>query len=380
MEQNGNNTQTESTLEFIDRSFEDLRYDKIRKVLYSDLKNCLKNFIRTELLNKTEQGKRDDAEIVFLRDEIAFLRGEMEEKNEVIKTLATKSSLRDDDEISHQKLDIVKNFVHNNLIKSPNCLDFHTPVLPNKSPPSLIYMDTPSSTLNVSEIVMQERELAIKESLNTQLKSIRINKHLSYVAQKNASMKVSECQQRLKSIAGYENYEKKERNYEKSTTCILGDSILKNIQGWKLSQSINNKQNVIVKSFSGATVNCMKAYVKPSLDKHPDKIILHVGTNDLKTALSPENIANGIVELALSINEKNICPIISGLIPHADQYDSKRSLVNEFLQRLCSVRNICFIDHCNIDKNLHLNKSMIHLNKLGSKVVLKNYSKHLQKL
>ena len=102
MEQNGNNTQTESTLEFIDRSLEDLRYDKIRKVLYSDLKNCLKKFIRTELLNRTEQGKGDDTEIVFLRDEIAVLSGEMEEKNEVIKTLATKSSLRDDDEISHQ--------------------------------------------------------------------------------------------------------------------------------------------------------------------------------------------------------------------------------------------------------------------------------------
>ena len=126
-------------------------------------------------------------------------------------------------------------------------------------------------------------------------------------------------------------------------------------------------------------MNCMKAYVKPSLDKHPDRIILHVGTNYLKTASSPEDIASGIVELA-SINEKNICPIISCFIPRADQYDSKRSLVNEFIQRLCSVRNIFFIDHCNIDKNLNLNKSMIHLNKLGSKVVLKNYSTHLQKL
>ena len=193
-------------------------------------------------------------------------------------------------------------------------------------------------------------------------------------------MKLSECQQRLESIAGYENYEKKERNCEKSTTYILGDSMIKNIQGWKLSQRINNKQNVLVKSFSGATVNCMKAYVKPSLDKHPNRIILHVDTNDLNTASSPEDIASGIVELALSINEKNICPIISGLIPRADQYESKRSLVNGFRQRLCSVRNICFIDHCNIDKNVHLNKSMIHLNKLGSKVVLKFFSKHLKKL
>ena len=100
-------------------------------------------------------------------------------------------------------------------------------MLSNKSSSSLIYTDTPSSTLYVSEIVMQERKLAIKESLNAQLKSICINKHLSYVAQKNASMKLFECQQRLKSIAGYENYEKKERNYEKSTTCILGDSIVK---------------------------------------------------------------------------------------------------------------------------------------------------------
>ena len=46
---------------------------------------------------------------------------------------------------------------------------------------------------------------------------------------------------------------------------ILGDSMVKHVEGWKLKKSIDKNRNVYVRSFSGAKVKCMKDYVKPCI-------------------------------------------------------------------------------------------------------------------
>ena len=71
------------------------------------------------------------------------------------------------------------------------------------------------------------------------------------------------------------------RNNETYTTVIVGDSIVKNIYGQKMGNNTNSR--VFVKSFSGATTGDMGHYIKPTLERNPDHVILHVGTNDLKT-------------------------------------------------------------------------------------------------
>ena len=43
---------------------------------------------------------------------------------------------------------------------------------------------------------------------------------------------------------------------------ILGGSIVKHVEGWKLSKNVDRKDKVYVKSFSSAKVKCMKDYVK----------------------------------------------------------------------------------------------------------------------
>ena len=60
---------------------------------------------------------------------------------------------------------------------------------------------------------------------------------------------------------------------------ICGDSMTKYIQAHKLGRSTNDR--VTSKSFSGAKCKDMKHYIMPTLEKKPDEIILHVGTNDL---------------------------------------------------------------------------------------------------
>ena len=48
--------------------------------------------------------------------------------------------------------------------------------------------------------------------------------------------------------------QKKESNHEKTVVAILGDSIVKDVNGWDLS---SDERKVVVKSFSGATKKCM---------------------------------------------------------------------------------------------------------------------------
>ena len=59
-----------------------------------------------------------------------------------------------------------------------------------------------------------------------------------------------------------------------STTLLIGDSMIKNIQGTRLGKAVGHR--VVVKSFSGATTKAMKDYLKPNLELSPDQVILHV--------------------------------------------------------------------------------------------------------
>ena len=70
---------------------------------------------------------------------------------------------------------------------------------------------------------------------------------------------------------------------------ILGGSLLKRKQGRNLGRKV--KQNVIVKSFPGAKLDCMSHYAMPTVKSNPDRIILHYRTNNLKMDESLEAIA-----------------------------------------------------------------------------------------
>ena len=81
---------------------------------------------------------------------------------------------------------------------------------------------------------------------------------------------------------------------------ILGDSIIKNVKGWKLTDELNK---AVVKSFCGATTSQMKWYVKLTREQNLKNIILHCATNDINDDLQLQNIAEEIVKLGNSITE-----------------------------------------------------------------------------
>ena len=127
----------------------------------------------------------------------------------------------------------------------------------------------------------------------------------------------------------------------------------------------------------------MNSYAQPSIERKPNLILLHSGTNDLTLKIDGKEktevqIAEEIINLAKSISDNGIEVIISGLITRGDRYESKRKKVNFVLQDLCSQNGLAFLEHSNIHANKHLNRSQIHLNQLGDNILGNNLLRALK--
>ena len=128
---------------------------------------------------------------------------------------------------------------------------------------------------------------------------------------------------------------------------------------------------------SRATTNAMIRRLRGCLeDTSPDNLILHHGTNNLKSDDNSEKIASDIVDLGLSVKNEKTMVYISSLIIRNDKLDKKRKEVNDFIKQQCLTNHLCFIDNENLKKleNLRvLNKSGLHLNENGTKRLVNNF-------
>ena len=181
----------------------------------------------------------------------------------------------------------------------------------------------------------------------------------------------------IKSVTVRKKHKNKNNNNKnKKVISIVGDSILKDIQGHDLS---TDDHKVLIKSFSGATVNCMHHYIKPTMMHKPDTIIIHCGTNDLKKTKDTKEVAQKIADLAKtaqSINE-NTSVMISSLTPRNDRFKHQVNEVNDHLRKICNDMNIGYINHGNLDPNSHLNRSRLHLNRSGTALASRNFKEHI---
>lgn len=164
-----------------------------------------------------------------------------------------------------------------------------------------------------------------------------------------------------------------ERN--KSTTVVIGDSMIKQIHGWKLGRKVGHR--VVVKSFSGATCGDMNHYLQPTIDKDPAKIILHIGTNDLKDR-DPNTVADHIVDLARKIeNQSSAQVILSEVVSRSDDVSNESvKATNKKLRKFCTQNGWQLVQHNNISNNC-LNKSGLHLNERGNNIMFNNFVKCL---
>ena len=86
--------------------------------------------------------------------------------------------------------------------------------------------------------------------------------------------------------------------------------------------------------------------------RKPSNVVIHVGTNDLKTKGSKEIVTkiNNIGKIVNEISpESNVT--ISEIIMREDQKDYRKKIkqVNEELSRKCHLNNWCILKHPNIN-------------------------------
>ena len=136
---------------------------------------------------------------------------------------------------------------------------------------------------------------------------------------------------------------------------------------------------VSVKSFLGATLADMKDYVRTSLQKNPDHIIVHAGTNDLPTK-KPKEIVKATKKLCKIIEEDSPSTkiTISSLVVRSDNFADKVCKVNSLLERFCCNNDYVFLKHDNIDTR-GLNRSGLHLNKTGNTILAKDFISQIRR-
>ena len=287
-----------------------------------------------------------------LERQIEYLKDEAKSKNKIIEMLISDKKSENITHVSHNNdLQKSQNFQHpKNTIKQKQLTDSYCNCL----------------TKNRYEALSVENDINDNDRIDEALED---NKKES--THRNDDNVTKRNRHKKKAINnGNKN------NKERTVVAILGDSIIKDVHGWDLS---SEKKKVVVKSFSGATTNCMRSHIIPTKEQNPDVIILHCGTNDLRKTDSLDSIATNILELATSVSTDTNRVIVSGLTQRNDQYWEKVDPLNNLLKSGASSRNIGFIEHPNINYRYHLNRSNLHLNRKGSLMVTQNFDEFIKK-
>ena len=163
----------------------------------------------------------------------------------------------------------------------------------------------------------------------------------------------------------------------KTTIVIIGDSMVRNVQSWRMRRSLSHGNKIFIKSFSGATTDDVSFYAIPQSRTKPDKMIIHTGVNDLINENNNKKVAQDIIALAESIKTEEIQVSISGLIHTADKKNDRIDSINKIIKDACLKRHLGFIDNGNIDYQRHLNQSGLHLKQIWRcKVSLQCFVRH----
>ena len=151
--------------------------------------------------------------------------------------------------------------------------------------------------------------------------------------------------------------------------------MIKYIKGWDLSNV-----KCISQVLSGATVDDMSNFLKPTLRKHPDNLIIHVGTNDICKS-DPKIVADKVTILAKQFKKdsSNTEVVISSLVVRNDgpELAKKVQQTNILLKSNCISHDLGFLDNSNIDRS-HLNYRGLHLNRDGSALLQNNIANILK--
>jgi hypothetical protein len=102
----------------------------------------------------------------------------------------------------------------------------------------------------------------------------------------------------------------------------------------------------------------MDDFINPILRKKPYQLVLHIGTNDLRSAES-QVVAQGVINLAPKIEQQclGIDIIVSGILTRTDvkALADRVSETNRLIKSLCSQNNWDFLTNSNCCRRQHTN-------------------------
>ena len=150
---------------------------------------------------------------------------------------------------------------------------------------------------------------------------------------------------------------------------IIGDSILNNIN----ARGISKKGNVKVLSHSGATSKDLKSHIIPTINRKPNVLIIHIGTNDLvnqeDAVANLETIVNRVKRKSAHTNI-----VISSLLIRKDKLgiDKEVLSLNDKIEMFCNDNLVKYLSNNNINESC-LGRGKLHPNQKGKAMLAKNF-------
>ena len=129
-------------------------------------------------------------------------------------------------------------------------------------------------------------------------------------------------------------------------------------------REVSRNNPMKVKSHPGATTDDFIDYVRPTIRKKPNLIIIHTGTNDIQNNV---NTLQKIRNVVSSINEystDNNMKIALSSIIHGSDHEDEINETTRKLENLCKDRGMIYINNSTIDSTF-LIRSKLDLNKSG---------------
>ena len=224
-------------------------FQTFKKSFFTEVNVFKKQLLTSYTTDNVNKSNNSDRLIILLEENIAFLKEQINKKDKVIDSLLNQLSKQND------------SAPHN---KTSNTISTQTELITD----SKLTESSNKSEKNNTEGVKNE------------------NKNITHTDPKQSAP----LHKKSDNASTKENAENSEDNSSinsrdinsksKKLIVILDYSMLKHLNDWEISKKFKNACKIFVKHFSSATTNCMEDYIKLSLRKDPNHIILHLETND----------------------------------------------------------------------------------------------------
>ena len=333
-----------------------------------DINSTTKDFTAYEFLEKINNNQKE---------EIAFLRNEIKEKNELIKSqqkiinilvednaaekATIKASRIQDSFLPYDKtFKPYKNKPTEKEVESVNQYKKLAIADPDKQERFRVYDETSDSDEPGRNDQFIRRNTNKSKNLNSRP---RINNHVTNDNTKeDGQLKGNPVNKSIKPLV-----------------LVVGDSTTKHTTSYDMKK-VCGGTNVMVRSLSGGKIKNIRNLIIDTLeDVTPEAILVHVSTNDISNGKNADTIAEDMENLVSMIDRQGIIPVISLVIPRNDKHATKVDSVNRALIEMCNKRGVAYIEHENITNN-HLNPGGIHLTRQYSNLLNNNFVSYINYL